>query len=314
MPWNDKIKRRLKLKDLDVFMAVAAAGGMGKAVEHLNLSQPAISKAIADLEQTLGVRLLDRSRQGVEPTAFGAALIKRGRAVFDELRHCVNDIEFLSDPTTGELRIGIVEGIAAALVAPLIQRLSMKHPRMTFTVEVAGTAKLCSALSNRGIELAIAKTSGALPPDQQGETLFNDPLVVVAAATNPLTRQRKIALADLLSEPWVLEPADTFFGGLAAIAFTGAGLTPPKATIMTNSRNFQYALLETGRFLAFHPAFALSLRRKHHPFKALPIALPHTRSPVEIITPRNRTLSPLAQFFIRQMREITRALATATRK
>jgi DNA-binding transcriptional LysR family regulator len=134
--------------------------------------------------------------------------------------------------------------------------------------------------------------------------------VVVAAATNPLTRRRKIALADLLDEPWALEPPDTFFGSLAAMAFSGAGLTPPKPTIMTNSRNFQYALLETGRFLAFHPAFALSLRRQHHTFKALPIALPHTRRPVQIITPRNRTLSPLAQFFIEEMRGMTKALAS----
>jgi LysR family pca operon transcriptional activator len=313
MPWSDQVKRRLKLKDLDVFMAVAAVGGMGKAAERLNLSQPAISKAIADLEQALGVRLLDRSRQGVEPTAYGTALFKRGTAVFDELRQSINDIEFLSDPTAGELRIGVVEGIASALAAPLIQRLSMKHPRMTFSVEVAGTAKLCSELSKRGIELVVAKTNGPLPADQQGETLFNDPLVVVTAATNPLTRRRTIALADLLDEPWTFEPPDTFFGGLAAKAFSGVGLTPPKATIMTNSRNFQYALLETGRFLAFHPAFVLSLPRKYHTFKALPIALPHTRSPVQIITPRNRTLSPLAQFFIGQMRAMTKPLADATR-
>src|SRR6187455_2519651 len=86
MPWDNKIKRRLKLKDLDVFMAVAALGGMGKASKRLNLSQPAISKAIADLEQTLGVRLVDRSRHGVEPTVYGAALMKRGTTVFDELR------------------------------------------------------------------------------------------------------------------------------------------------------------------------------------------------------------------------------------
>lgn len=313
MPWNDQIKRRIKLKDLDVFMAVAAVGGMGKAAERLNLSQPAISKAIADLEQALGVRLLDRSRQGVEPTAYGTALIQRGAAVFDELRQGVNDIDFLSDPTAGELRIGVVEGIASALVAPLIQRLSMKNPRMTFSVEVAGTAKLCDELSKRGIELAIAKTTRALPADQQGETLFSDPLVVVAAATNPLTRKRTIALANLLDEPWTLEPPDTFFGGLAAMAFRGAGLTPPKATIMTNSRNFQYALLETGRFLAFHPAFVLDLPRKLH-VKALPIALPHTRSAVQIITPRNRTLSPLAQFFVEQLRAMTEPLASAYRK
>ena len=185
---------------------------------------------------------------------------------------------------------------------------------MRFRVEVAGTARLCSDLSNRSIELAIAKTNGAIPTDQQGETLFDDPLVVVAAATNPLTRRRKVSLRDLLDEPWALEPPDTFFGALAATAFSEAGLTPPKATIMTNSRNFQYALLETGRFLAFHPAFALALRTRQYTFKALPIALPHTRSPVQIITPRNRTLSPLAQFFIKELRGVTKTLASTMRQ
>src|SRR5262245_3034563 len=309
MPWNNQIKRRLKLKDLDVFMAVADLGGMGKAAKRLNLSQPAISKAIADLERALGVRLLDRSRQGVEPTSYGTALVNRGTAVFDELRQGVNDIDYLSDPTTGELRIGTVEGIASALVAPLIHRLSMKYPRMTFSVEVAGTIRLCSELSKRGIELAIAKTIGPLPEDQQGETLFYDPLVVVTAATNPLTRRRTIALADLLDEPWTLEPSDTFLGGLVAKAFSGAGLTFPKATTVTNSRNFQYALLETGHFLGFHPAFALNWPRKQRTLKALPIALPHTRTAVKIITPRHRSLSPLARFFIEQMRAMTKPLA-----
>src|SRR5262249_25455612 len=160
------------------------------------------------------------------------ALVKRGTAVFDELRQGVGDIDFLADPTTGELRIGAVEGIASAVVAPLIQRLSAKYPRMTFSVEVSGTVKLSNDLSKRAIEVAIARTTGALPEDQQGETLFEDSLVIVTAATNPLLRKRAITLAHLIDEPWTLEPPDTFFGGLAAMAFSGAGLKPPKATIV----------------------------------------------------------------------------------
>ena len=314
MPWDNHVKRRLKLRDLDVLMTVVAAGGMGKAAKQLNVSQPAISKAIADLEQTLGVRLVDRSRRGVEPTPYGLALIKRGTAVFDELRQSVNDIEHLADPTTGELRIGVVEGIASAIVAPLIERLSRKYPRLTFSVEVAGTTKLCADLSKRSIELAIAKTAGELPEDQQGETLFNDPLVVASGASNPLTRRRSMTLADLIDEPWSLEPPDTFFGGLCAMAFSGVGLQLPKATIMTNSRHFQNALVETGRFLMFQGAFVMSLPRKLRTLKTLPVSLPHTAVPVQIITPRYRTLSPLAQLFIEQVREVCRPLAKANRR
>src|ERR1700692_2457939 len=105
MPWGDRVRRRFKLRDLDILMAVIDAGSMGKAAARLGMAQPAISKAVADLEHVLGVRLLDRSRQGIEPTPYGLALVKRGVAVFDELRHGIKDIDFLADPTAGELRL-----------------------------------------------------------------------------------------------------------------------------------------------------------------------------------------------------------------
>jgi DNA-binding transcriptional LysR family regulator len=105
MPWDEKIKRRLKLRDLDILMTVVQAGSMGKAADLLNIFQPTISKSIADLEHTLGVRLLDRKPQGVEPTSYALALIRRSAAAFNELKHGVQEIDNLADPTSGELRI-----------------------------------------------------------------------------------------------------------------------------------------------------------------------------------------------------------------
>src|SRR5215510_7419705 len=101
--WNDRLRRRIKLRDVDILLAVIQTGSMGKAAAILDMSQPAVSKSIAYLERTLGVRLLDRSRQGVEPTAYGRALTKRGAAVFDELRQGVQEIASLTDPTVGEV-------------------------------------------------------------------------------------------------------------------------------------------------------------------------------------------------------------------
>src|SRR5262245_63049518 len=99
MPWNDRVGRRFKLRDLNILLTVAQAGSMGKAAGQLRISQPVVSKAVADMEHALGVRLLDRSRRGVELTTYGRAVIKRGAAVFDELRDCVKEIEFMADPT-----------------------------------------------------------------------------------------------------------------------------------------------------------------------------------------------------------------------
>src|ERR1700730_10179877 len=104
--WESRIGRRLRLRDLHIFFAVADCGSMAKAGTRLRVTQPAISKAIGDLEAAVGVRLVDRSPRGVEPTAYGYALLKCGVAVFDELRQGIRSIEALADPTAGEVRIG----------------------------------------------------------------------------------------------------------------------------------------------------------------------------------------------------------------
>src|SRR5215468_7779711 len=137
MPWNDHTKRRLKLRDLDILAALIDTGSMGKAASRLNISQPAVSKAIAELEQALGVQLVDRGRRGITPTPFGLALKKRSVAIFNDLRQSVQDIDFLSDPTMGEIRIGTTEPVAVAIVSPCIDRLSRKYERIHFHV-VAG--------------------------------------------------------------------------------------------------------------------------------------------------------------------------------
>src|SRR3954453_1378180 len=104
MQLSDRIGRRLKLQDLHVLMTVVQAGTMGKAAQHLNTTQPNISRAIAELEHAFGVRLLDRHRQGIAPTEYGRALLDCGTAVFDDLRQGVKKIELLADPGAGEVR------------------------------------------------------------------------------------------------------------------------------------------------------------------------------------------------------------------
>src|ERR1043165_3398659 len=101
----DRVAHRLKLRDLRLLDTVVRWGSMAKAANELNISQPAVSKAIAEMEHVLRVRLIDRGRQGVEPTPHGLALLRRGVAIYDELRQGVAEIENLSDPTVGEVRV-----------------------------------------------------------------------------------------------------------------------------------------------------------------------------------------------------------------
>src|SRR5713226_10466203 len=123
-----QISRRLKLRHLNVLLAVAEWGNMARAAEHLAISQPAVSKAIADLENTLGVRLLDRRPQGLELTLYGRAFLKRSIAIFNDLGTSVTELESLADPTAGEMAIGTTVALAAGMVYAMVDRLSRQSP------------------------------------------------------------------------------------------------------------------------------------------------------------------------------------------
>src|SRR5262245_3123945 len=133
--WESRIGRRLRLHDLHVFFAVVKAGSMAKAAMQLRVTQPAVSKAIGELEAVLGVRLFDRSTQGVALTAYGDALMKCGLSVFDELRQGIRTIESLADPSSGEVNIGSLMTVAATVLPAAIQRFAQKYPRVTVRVE-----------------------------------------------------------------------------------------------------------------------------------------------------------------------------------
>src|SRR5712675_2134899 len=147
--WESQIGRRLKLRDLHVFSTVVQHGSMAKAARHLGVSHPAVSEVIADLEHALGVRLLDRSARGIEPTVYGDALLKRSVAVFDELKQSIRDIEFLSDPATGELRIACVEGLWYTFLPEIMRRFLERYPRVRVHADLTLHASEFSGLRER---------------------------------------------------------------------------------------------------------------------------------------------------------------------
>jgi len=307
----DRIERRLKLNDVRVLMSVVQAGSMNKAAERLATSQPAVSRAIRDLEHAFGVRLLDRSSTGIEPTECGRAIIKRGLAVFDELRQGFKDIAFLTDPTMGELRIGCTEHQASGPVLAVVERLTRRHPRMAFELATGGALRICRDLAERRVEVAILGM--AEPLDDEGleilqienlriEKLCPYERVVAAGVRNRWTRRPRIELAELVNEPWTLSPPDTGLGAFAARAFRTSGLEPPRATIISLSRNVRDKLLATGRFLTMMPNYSFMHPARDSSLKALPVRLPNARGTVVIATLKNRTLSPLAELFIKSYR------------
>jgi DNA-binding transcriptional LysR family regulator len=308
--WADRIGRRIRLRDLHVLMAVVQWGSMAKAAEHLAVSQPVVSKAIADLEHVLGARVLDRDRHGAQPTVYGEALLRRGTVVFEELRDAVKEVEFLLDATVGELRIAAADPIASGLVPAAISRLSATNPGVVYHV-TGGASALdvqCQALRERKFDLIVGRLpESVVDADLDVEVLAEEPSLIVAGANNPLTKRRKLQLADLMDAFWVLPSAESFVGALVARMFQSQGLSLPRKAVYCTSMQMNNALLATGRYLAFYPASTYRLAPKPSALRALAVRLPIPSTPLGIITLRARTLSHVAQLFIQQLRLVAKA-------
>ena len=310
MQWADRIGRRIRLRDLHVLHAVVQAGTMTKAAGQLAISVPVVSKTIADLEHTVGVPLLDRSPKGVEPTAYGRALLRRGLAAFDELRQGVRDIEFLSDPASGEVRIASTAPLAASFVCGVIDRLSRRYPRIVLYPTVANTDILRRDLEERNVDLLIGRRFGQLADEPlEFESLYDNPYVVMAGAKNPWVDRRRITLADLMDEPWVLPAPDSPVGSFVAEAFRTQGLDFPRVTVVAFAYEVRVSLLATNRYLTILPESVLRFPSPQHRIRMLPVKLPLRRMPIGIITVKGRTLSSTAQLFIDAAREVAKPLA-----
>jgi DNA-binding transcriptional LysR family regulator len=314
MQWEQQIGRRLRLRDLFVFFTVVEYGSMAKAADKLGVSTPSISEVIAGLEHALGVRLLDRTPKGVVTTPYGEALLVRGRAAFDELRQGIRDIEFIADPSAGELRIGCPESIAAGFLVSVLEKFSRDHPRVKLHVVPVYTPTVeFPELHDRKIDLAFARLAkdpldGRLTEELNAEVLFNDKYSVVVGDRSKWAR-RKVGLGDLVDEPWIMTPLDALGESFVAGAFRKRGLEPPTVMITTFSIHLRNNLVGNGEFITALPRSVLQIYRSAHGLRELPIDL-SVHPPVAIVTLRNRTLTPGVQLFIQCAREIAKSFVS----
>jgi len=287
--------------------------GRCRDVEN-GLHEPAVSQVIADLEHALGVSLLDRSPQGVKPTIYGDALMKGGAAAFDDLRQTIREIEFLANPTSGEVRIGCPETVAA-LMTPVVERLSGQHPGIVLHVfEVAAPTLDLPQLRDRTLDLAMIRVAG--PPsahrygdDLDVEVLLNDETRIVVGKDSRWARRRKIDIAELAGESWILPPANSLNSAVVIDAFQARGLGAPKVSIVTYSMQLRAKLIAAGRHVTVFPRSLLRLYADDMALKELPIDLPPREWPIALVTLKNRMTNPVVQLFISQVRETFKALA-----
>ena len=273
------------------------------------MSQPAVSVAVANLEDAVQVRLLDRGSRGIEPTIYAHTLLKRGHVVFDELWQGMRDIEFLANPTVGEVRVASSELFAAGLLPAAIARLSRRYPRICVRVVQANTASLeFRELRERNVDLVLARMHEPLrEEDFDIEVLFHDRHFVVVGTRSRWARRRKVALSELVDEPWIF-PSTQVVRDLLIEAFNAHGLEVPKERVSAGSILLRNHLLATGRFLDVLPDSVLRYNAKQWSLKALPVDLGVKPRSIAIITLKNRSVSPVVQLFVEHLRLVAKSM------
>ena len=313
--WESQIGRRLRLRDLHVFSTVVQRGSMAKAAQQLGVSQPAVSEVIADLEHALGVRLVDRSAQGVSPTIYGSALLRRSVAVFDELKQSIRDIEFLSDPTVGEVRFACTESVWYTLLPEVIMRFSRQYPRVNLHADLAGHSIEFEGLRERKYDCVLLRVPEFrlhqyATDDLNLECLSAETLVVVAGAQTKWARRRKIDLAELINEPWTFRAPDTWNGAMGEEIFRSLGLGVPRPSVATVSITLRARLVATGPYIALFLGSVLrQLIADHYAIVPLPVLLPAKPFTSMIVTLKDRTLSPVVERFLACAREVAKSHA-----
>jgi DNA-binding transcriptional LysR family regulator len=297
-----EIGRKLRLRDLRFVFALSEAGSMAKAATELGVTQSAVSQVIAGLEADLGVRLFDRSRRGVELTIYGEALIRRGKAAFDELRSGFQEIDFLKNEGAGQIRIGCPETLAASVLPVAIDAFTRRWPDVTLEVETFPGGQSAAKLLDRSIDLVLARDGPSLETLAQSEDfritrLFEDRLKIVVGADSRWARLASVDLPELAEAPWIVLPYG-WGEDVIPSAFASRGLPAPHIALKTFSIHLRLHLLLTGRFVSALPESVLRLHGDRFDLKVLPIELPRRPYGVALVTLRNRTLIRVVEEFI----------------
>jgi DNA-binding transcriptional LysR family regulator len=301
-----EVRQRVKLRHLEALKAVIDAGGIGKAAGQMHLSQPAVSKAMSELEDALGVPLIERGSHGAAPTRYGLALARGADTIFEELARTLGEIRHLADPGAGELHFGCMDTLNAGLAGVAVERLLRRYPRMNFRVESGDAAHLTGYfLRERICEFVLARPYHLpLEAGLAGEALFTDRLRVVVGGASPFARRRRIGLRDLVDEAWILSGNESGADSPVVEGFAAEGLPVPACSVTTASLNIRYNLLASGRFVTVMPHSLLHFVRHKADLRVLPVDLPRWRIPTMIITLKDRKVGPVAELFLKMVREL----------
>lgn len=292
----------LRLRHLEVFLAVVAAGSMQRAVQSAHLSQPAISKLIRELENMFGVPLLERGRRGVKVTECGQALADRSRLILNEVTETAEELTAIGRGAIGRVRVGVLPVVEAVILPNTLLALRKSAPGLSVQVEEGTRTVLLNALRHGEVDCVVGRLdTGVDEQDMHIEKLLRMPTMLVVSPSHPLARAKRISWSDLAKYPWVLPQQNAPIRTVIDGQFIRAGIRPPTPSIESTSSRLNYAVVRGTDMITVMTQDAALGYIHSKTLVALPIDLAGPLPHVGVIT-RTKRLSQAVNVFLIALR------------
>jgi DNA-binding transcriptional LysR family regulator len=297
------LRNRIKLRQLQLVSVLGEAGNLRKAAAELAMTQPTATRLLREVETALGVELFERSRRGMAPTLYGAAMIRDARVLLSDLDALHDGIRALADGATGTLAIGAMTSTASVVLPRSVAALAARHPQLRMSIQEGTHDMLIAALKRGELDLMLGRVmGGAQLDDLDVEVLYHDDFRVVCGPQHPLARAKKLTLQALAGERWILPPPSAPLRQRFDILFAAAAGSRPRNALESVSLLSNLTLLQEAPMLGVMPADIARRFERQGTLRILPVALADLFGPVALVTRARRPRTPAMEALIAELR------------
>ena len=297
------IARKFRLRHVELVAELYDGRSILKAARRLSLTQPTLTKALQDVERTLGLPLFERTNRGLKPTAYGEIFARHAKIVLAQLRHAAEELENLRVGYSGKVTVGTLLAASASILPDAIALLKKERPAVAISVVVGTYDILMPSLLAGDLDMVL----GRLPEEGRSRALlyeefYAEPVCLVTRPAHPLLRKRRLGLRDLANEPWLLPLPETALRRQIERAFLEASVPVPKNVIESVSILTNRMLLRKSDCIAVMPYHVALDDVEHGLLAILPVKLKSIETPVGAIVRAPGELPPAAAALLECLR------------
>jgi DNA-binding transcriptional LysR family regulator len=297
------IRARLKTRQLLLLVALAEEGNIHRAAQVLNMTQPAASKLLKDLEDVLEVQLFDRLPRGMRPTWYGETMIRHARVALASLNQAHDELQAAKAGQLGQVSVGAITAPGLMLLPDAVALVKGEHPNLHVSVQIETSDVLMERLSQNKLDILVARLFAQHDKtDLRYEVITEEPVCAVTRPGHPLLKKARLGLRDVVDSGWIVPPAGSVLRHRFDLMFQEVGLQAPVNVIETAALLFTTKMLQQSDMISVLATDVARYYAEHGIMAILPIALPCQMDSFGIITRRDRLLSPGGKVMLRAIK------------